>query len=54
MENLTLFTIGFCIFSSYLFFLLRMISRQHNIQKNTHSSAMKSENKVDQEKDASI
>lgn len=35
MSNLTLFIVGFLIFFSYMFFLLRMIRRQHAIQKNT-------------------
>ena len=34
MENLTLFIIGICIFLIYMFFLLRMINREHGIQKN--------------------
>jgi len=46
MENLTLFIIGFCIFSTYIFFLLRMISRQHDIQKKTENQAMTTENKT--------
>jgi hypothetical protein len=43
MENLPLFITGFCIFATYLFFLLRMISKQHNIQKKTNPSGLKTE-----------
>jgi hypothetical protein len=45
MENLTLFIIGFCIFATYIFFLLRMISRQHSIQKQTDDDLLNAENK---------
>jgi len=45
MENLPLFITGFCIFATYLFFLLRMISKQHNIQKKTLPSDLKTEGK---------
>jgi uncharacterized protein with PQ loop repeat len=34
MENLTLFIIGLCIFLIYMSFLIRMINKQHGIQKN--------------------
>ena len=37
MANVTLFIIGLFIFTSYLFFLLRMISKQHLIQKKKDS-----------------
>ncbi len=39
MSNLTIFTYGVFIFSAYMFFLLRMIWRQHNIQKKGESSS---------------
>jgi len=32
MNNTILFFIGFCIFSTYMFFLLRMIWNQNRIQ----------------------
>ena len=43
MENLTLFIIGSIIFLSYIFFLLRMISKQHNIQKEADSEILSPE-----------
>lgn len=33
MNNSILFVIGFVIFSTYLFFLVRMIWKQHKIQE---------------------
>lgn len=33
MSNLILFVIGFSIFSTYMFFLIRMIWKQHKIQE---------------------
>ncbi len=33
MNNLILFIIGFAVFSAYMFFLLRMIWKQHKIQE---------------------
>ncbi len=35
MNDLTLFIVGFSIFAAYMFFLLRMIKRQHSIQKES-------------------
>ena len=32
MNNTTLFIVGFCIFSAYMFFLLKMIWNQNKIQ----------------------
>ena len=49
MENLTLFITGFCIFSTYIFFLMRMIYRQHNIQKQSDSKDLSTEIKAVQE-----
>ncbi len=39
MSNLTIFIFGFIIFTSYMFFLLRMIWRQHSIQKRTNNGS---------------
>jgi hypothetical protein len=47
--EITIFIIGFFIFASYLFFLLRMISRQHKIQKNEDSSDLNAETKFNSE-----
>ena len=47
--EITIFIIGFLIFASYLFFLLRMISRQHNIQKKEDASVLNTENKFNGE-----
>lgn len=33
MSNSILFIVGFVIFSTYMFFLVRMIWKQHNIQE---------------------
>ena len=41
MNELTLFIFGFIIFSCYLFFLLRMINRQHKIQSKTDSNIIR-------------
>ena len=41
MGNITLFIVGFCIFSVYIFFLLKMINKQHEIQKNDEQNAQK-------------
>ena len=43
MENLTLFIIGVCIFLTYIFFLLRMVSKQHTIQKQTDEKVLNTE-----------
>ena len=47
MGNITLFIVGFCIFSAYIFFLLKMINKQHGIQKNDEENSQKlKDNKV--------
>ncbi|MDG2227793.1 MAG: hypothetical protein P8L20_08695 [Flavobacteriales bacterium] len=51
--EITIFIIGFFIFASYLFFLLRMISKQHNIQKNEDPSALSTENEFNSESQSS-
>jgi hypothetical protein len=53
MENLTLFITGFCIFSTYIFFLMRMIYRQHNIQKKSEPKDLDTEIKVGMEEKVS-
>jgi large-conductance mechanosensitive channel len=50
MENSTLFITGFCIFSVYIFFLLKMINKQHGIQKN----ALEKSDKSDKSKDNNV
>ncbi|MCH2232139.1 MAG: hypothetical protein MK105_17510 [Crocinitomicaceae bacterium] len=52
MSNLVLFIVGFSIFGSYMFFLLRMIWKQHNIQKNSETIILKLRNE-ENEKQAS-
>ena len=47
MGNLTLFIIGFLIFTSYMFFLLRMIGKQHDIQKQENISSQNSKQQQD-------
>ena len=41
MGNITLFVVGFCIFSVYIFFLLKMINKQNGIQKNDEQNDQK-------------
>ncbi|MFT6982932.1 MAG: hypothetical protein ACJAUD_001703 [Crocinitomicaceae bacterium] len=46
MADLILFIIGFLIFTAYMFFLTRMVWRQHNIQKKSDPVILNSEEKV--------
>lgn len=39
MTNKIMFFIGLTIFIVYVYFLLKIISRQHKIQRREHSSA---------------
>ena len=41
MSNLILFIIGFIIFSTYMFFLTRMIWKQHKIQEQNEDRIIK-------------
>ncbi|MDA9881763.1 hypothetical protein N9C33_03110 [Crocinitomicaceae bacterium] len=50
MSNLTLFIIGFSIFSAYMFFLLRMIWKQHNIQQKSDSNLFRIESEDNNKK----
>lgn len=43
MNELTLFSLGFVIFATYMFFLLRMIWRQHKAQEENQRPMMKIE-----------
>lgn len=43
MNDLALFGIGSGIFAIYMFFLLRMIWKQHTIQQNMDSKILKVE-----------
>jgi len=47
MGNLTLFIIGFLIFATYMFFLLRMIGKQHDIQKQENISPQNNQKQQD-------
>jgi large-conductance mechanosensitive channel len=49
MADLILFIIGFLIFTAYIFFLTRMVWRQHNIQKKSDPVILNSEEKVKKE-----
>jgi len=46
MGNTEIFIIGSLIFVTYMFFLLRMVSKQHKIQKNEENTILKTESQV--------
>ncbi|MBT6515635.1 MAG: hypothetical protein HOK65_12795 [Crocinitomicaceae bacterium] len=41
MDDITLFTLGSFIFISYMFFLVRMVWRQHQIQEGKNQKILK-------------
>ncbi|MDA8714594.1 hypothetical protein N9M27_01835 [Flavobacteriales bacterium] len=41
MNDITLFTMGSFIFVSYMFFLVRMVWRQHRIQEGKDQNILK-------------
>ena len=43
MGNTEIFIIGLLIFATYMFFLLRMVSKQHEIQKNEENTILRTE-----------
>ena len=43
--NILIFTIGFVIFATYMFFLVRMINTQHKKQELEHGPIIKSPSK---------
>lgn len=45
MNDLTLFSLGFGIFTTYMAFLLRMIWRQHKAQEQNNSNMVTIDNK---------
>tara|TARA_B110000046_G_C12648373_1_gene255595 strand:- start:186 stop:344 length:159 start_codon:yes stop_codon:yes gene_type:complete len=46
MGNTEIFIIGSLIFVAYMFFLLRMVSKQNKIQKNEENTILKTESQV--------
>ncbi|MDG1332294.1 MAG: hypothetical protein P8P74_08180 [Crocinitomicaceae bacterium] len=55
MSTTTIFIFGIAIFSSYMFFLLRMISKQHKLEQEKHPvlRVERSNDKSDENKQAS-
>ena len=39
--DFAIFTVGFVIFATYMFFLVRMINTQHKIQEKEHGKSEK-------------